>query len=246
LLSRPEFGPVQSSLMPALYFVVVFCVMSIVFMPGVLAGYAADSRLPRDEFFRACGRNLWRFVRLILFWLLVAVPVFGILTGARIGLAKAAERTSNERLPFLVNLTGFVIIFLVMTAIRAWFDLSQTEVVVRDQGIVRRSVAAGFRGMRRNLGRLVGTYVLIRILAAIPVVLGVWVWGAIVPSSSVLRAFLVSQFILFVVLAARFWQRACAVALLLDSLAEPVPETPPLSPITPPAVPAIEGSGAQI
>jgi hypothetical protein len=243
LLARPEFGPVQSSVMPALYFAVLFCVMSVVFMPGVLAGYAADSRLPRDEFFRACGRNLWRFVRVMLFFLLIAAPVFGLLTGARIGLAKAADKASNERLPFYVQITGLVITFLVMTAIRAWFDLAQTEVVVRDQGRVRRSVASGFRAVRGHLGRLVGTYVLIRILAAIVVVLGVWIWAAFVPSASILRAFFVSQLVLFVVLAARFWQRACGVEFFLAVVEKPAEEPAPLPAPVPPAVPIVEGSG---
>src|ERR1700680_3897458 len=64
--ARPEFGTLPGATHPALMFAVVFFLASLLFMPGVLLGYASDHGLPRDEFYRACGRNCWRFVRLFL------------------------------------------------------------------------------------------------------------------------------------------------------------------------------------
>jgi len=245
LISRPEFGPLNSAVMPAVYFGILFCLLNFVFMPGVLAGYAATGRLTREDFFRACGRNLWRFVRLLLFFILIGGAVFGILSGTRVGLAKAADTTSNERLPFFVQITGLAITLLVMTAIRAWFDLAEAEVVVQDQGIVRRTVAAGFHSMRRSLGRLVGTYVLIRVISLIAIALGLWIWLVAVPPDSVLAAFVVGQLIAFVTLAARFWQRACGVEFFLGSLAVPAVEPVSVPSVSVPPVPMVEG-GAQI
>ncbi len=88
MLARPEFGTLRSATHPAMMFAVVFFLASLVFMPGVLLGYASDHRLPRDEFFRACGRNVWRFVRL-----------FGILhhhrRHCRRGFIRSAERAGH-------------------------------------------------------------------------------------------------------------------------------------------------------
>jgi hypothetical protein len=224
LLARPEFGPLSSSGAPAILFAVLFFVASLVLMPGVLLGYASDHRLPRDEFYRACGRNVWRFVRLFLFFTAIAGVVAGVLFGVQNALADAANKTSNERLPFFIQLAGTTIVFLVLTVMRIWFDLAQTDVVLRDQPAVNKSVAAGFRKTRRNLVRLLVSYVVIAIAALAVLVGGILLWHAIVPPDSVLGAFIVSQATLLLLLAARFWQRAMAVACYVRELAEPAEE----------------------
>jgi hypothetical protein len=193
-------------------------------MPGVLLGYASDHRLPRDEFFRACGRNVWRFVRLFLFFAIIAGIVAGVLFGGLNALVTAADKTSNERLPFFTQLVGTVIILLLLTIIRIWFDLAQTEVVLRDQPAVRKAIAAGFRRTRRNLGRLVGSYVVIAIVALAILVAGILLWYAIVPPASVLGAFIVGQAMMLLLLAMRFWQRATAVAFYVREMNQPVVE----------------------
>lgn len=233
-LARPEFGPLASATAPAMMFVVLFFLATLLFMPGVLLGYASDHGLSREEFFRACGRNLWRFVRLFLFFAIIAGLASGILFGVRAGLVKAAESTLYERLPFFTRLMGTTIIFLILTAIRIWFDLAQTDVVLRDRRAVRQSVSAGFRSMRQNLWRLLASYVAIAIIALAALVAGILLWHAIVPPASVLGAFIISQAILFLLLAARFWQRAAAVAFYLRAAAEPVLEMEPMPVIATP------------
>ena len=238
LLARPEFGPLAGVTHPAMMFGVVFFLASLLFMPGVLLGYASHHRLPRDEFYRACGRNVWRFVRLFLFFTVIAGMVAGILFGVRGALVAAADKTSNERLPFFIKLAGTTIVFLVLTVIRIWFDLAQTDVVLRDQAAVSKSVVAGFRKTWRNLGRLLGSYLVIAIVALAVLVAGVWLWHAIVPPSSVVGAFIVGQATLLLLLAARFWQRATAVAFYVRERAEPmVEEARPIPVFAAPAVP---------
>jgi len=236
LLARPEFGPVRSSTVPAMMFAILFFLASLLFMPGVLLGYASDHRVSRDEFYRACGRNVWRFVRLFLFFAIIAGITAGILGAAQNALVNAADKTSNERLPFFTQMLSMAIIFLILTVIRIWFDLAQTEVVLRDQGAVRKSVASGFRSVRRNLRRLLGSYVVIGLMALAILVAGIWLWNAIVPPSSVLGAFIVSQATLLLLLATRFWQRATAVSFYLKQMAEPVVEMQPVPAIVDPAV----------
>jgi hypothetical protein len=237
LLARPEFGALPSSAAPAMMFAGVFFLASLVFMPGVFLGYASDHRLPRDEFYRACGRNVWRFLRLSVFFAVIAGIIAGILFPALKALVDAADKTSHERLPFFTQLFGTVIILLVLTVIRIWFDLAQTEVVLRDQYAVRKSIAASFRKTRRNLGRLLCSYVVIAIVALGVLVAGILLWYAMVPPSSVLGAFIVGQATLLLLLATRFWQRATAVAFYVRNMAEPVVE--PARPIPTFAVPVV-------
>jgi hypothetical protein len=233
MLVRPEFGSAQASTAPATVLAMLFFLLTMLFLPGVLLGYASDHRVPRDEYWRACGRNVWRFVRLFLFFTIIAGPVAGILFGVQSALVKAADKSSYEKLPFFLQLGGMAIIFLVMTAIRAWFDLAETDVVVSDQSAVRKSVAFGFRNTRRNLGRLLGSYVVIAVVGIIVLAGGIALWEMIVPPSGLVGAFLVSQAILLLLLGTRFWQRAAAVAFYGRQQAEsPVIEMPPLTPVT--------------
>jgi hypothetical protein len=228
LMNRPEFGPARSSTAPALFFGVLFLFTSLAFMPGVLLGYSSDHRISRDEFFRACGRNLWRFVRLFIMAAVVAGIAAGILLAGTGALAKVADNTNYERLPFFTNVAGWVITLLVLTKIRLWFDLAQTDVVLHDQNAVRKSLAAGLRMMRKNRFRLLGTYVAIALVGLVVLVGGIVLWNKIVPPSSLVGAFLISQLTLFVLLAIRFWQRAAAVTFYAKQMAEPEVEMAPV------------------
>ena len=222
MFTRPEFGPTIASAAPAMHFAFLFFLLTVLFVPGVVQGYAAAYRLPREEFFRACGRNLWRFVRLLFVAALVMGAVAGALFGLHGLLQKSAAESTNELLSPEVRFAGLAVIFLVMTVLRIWFDLAQADIVLTDQRAVRRSIAAGFRHTWRNLGRLLGSYVVITILATIILVAGILVWMKFVPPASVLGAAVVSQGTLLLLLIPRFWQRAVAVSYYLETMMEPV------------------------
>jgi hypothetical protein len=244
MLARPEFGSILASVAPAMHFAVLYFLVTALFMPGVLQGYSSTYRLPRDEFFHACGRNLWRFVRLMI----VAVIVVGILSAALFGLRGAlmdkALESTNELLHFEVSVAGLSVIFLVMTAVRIWFDLAEADVVLSDQRAVRKSIGAGFRHAWRSLGRLLGAYVLIAFIGIGVLVGGIYCWIKFVPSASVLGAVVVSQFMLILLLIARFWQRGVAVTYYLHDMVEPIPEKPfmPEPSATPVSIASVAGA----
>jgi hypothetical protein len=256
MFGRPEFGPTMASVAPAMHFAFLFFLLTALFVPGVLEGYAATYRLPREEFFRACGRNLWRFVRLLIMAAVVMGVVAGVLFGLQGVLQKKAAESTNELLLPEVRFAGLLVIFLVMTALRIWFDLAQTDLVLSDQRAVRRSISSGFRHAWRNLGSLVGSYLITTIVAAIMLIIGIYVWMKFVPPASLLGAILVSQLTLLLLLIPRFWQRGIVVSYYLQNMVEPVavvPFTPaPVAapvvtePISPPgiAVPPPEPLGA--
>lgn len=222
MLARPEFGPTMAAAAPSLHFALLFFFATALFLPGVLQGYASTYRLPREDFFRACGRNLWRFIRLLI----VAVIVFGIAAGALFGirmpLLRNAAESTNELLPFYISVATWCVIFLVMTALRIWFDLAEADVVLSDQRAVRRSIGKGFRHAWRNLGILLGAYVVAAIVAAIILLAGILAWMKFVPAASVVGAVLVSQLTLLLLLIPRFWQRGVAVSYYLKNMVEPI------------------------
>lgn len=222
MFGRPEFGPAFASAAPAMHFAFFFVLLTALFLPGVLQGYASTYRLPGEDFFRTCGRNLWRFLRLMIAAGIVMAAAAAALLGIRSALLKATEESTNELLPFYVSMATLLVIFLVMTALRIWFDLAQTDVVLSDQPVVCRSIAAGFRHTWRSLGRLLGSYVVSTIVAAIVLVAGLWAWMKLVPPASVFGAAVVSQLTLLLLLIPRFWQRGVAVTYYMQNMVEPI------------------------
>jgi hypothetical protein len=226
MLTRPEFGPTMASSTPAVLFAGVFLMFTILLLPGVFLGYASNYRLPRDEFFRACGRNLWRFIRLLIVAGIVMVILTVALFVARGALVKAAGESTNEVLPFEVSTACLLVIFLVMTTLRIWFDLAEADIVLADQNAVRRSIGAAFRHTWRHLGRLLASYVVTTIIAGIILAAGIWVWRYGVAPDRVLRAFVLSQVMLFLLLIPRFWQRGIAVTYWQKEMMVHVPIQP--------------------
>jgi hypothetical protein len=209
----------------------LFFILTALFLPGVLQGYAANYRLPREEFFRACGRNLWRFIRLMIIAAIIFLIVGGALFGIRIPLLKKAAESSNELLPFYLSMASLCLIFLVMTGLRIWFDLAEADIVLSDQRLVRRSIGVAFRHTRRNFGGLLGSYVLTTIVAAAILVAGLWAWMKFVPPASVIGAVLVSQLTLLLLLIPRFWQRGVVVTYYLQNMVEPIAVVPSYTPV---------------
>jgi len=230
LLVRPEFGPMKSMYFPAHYFAAFFFIATALFLPGVFAGYVSTYRLPREDFFRVCGRNLWRFIRIMIIAGIVMGIFAGILFAANGAIVKKAGESTYEVLPFELQMTGLAIIFLVMTTLRICFDLAEADTVLNDQRAVRKSIATAFRHTFRGFGRLLGSYVLTTIVAAAILVGGVWAWMKLISPESLVGAFAISQITLFLLLIPRFWQRGIAVVYWQQRMLVPVVVVEPTAP----------------
>jgi hypothetical protein len=245
LLSRPETGPMRSMTTPAVFFAFLFFAATTLLLPGVFAGYASTYRLPRADFFRACGRNLWRFIRLLIVAGIVMGIAAGLLFSLNGAIVKKAGESTNELLPFELQMTGLAVIFLIMTTLRIWFDLAEADTVLSDRRAIRRSLANAFRHTFRSLGSLLGSYVLTTIFAAIVLAGGLWIWNRLVAPENLVGAFLVAQITLILLLIPRFWQRGVAVRYWQQKMQVPVAAVPqfvaePVSPAPVPVAPAPE------
>ena len=234
MFARPEFGSTGASGLSAVFFYLLFMLATALFLPGVFQGYASTYRLPREDFFRACGRNLWRYIRLLI----VAGIVMGIATIAVFVVQGVLERkvaeSTNELLLPGVRYGGLMVIFLVMAAFRIWFDLAEADIVLSDQRAVRKSIWAGLRHTLRSLLRLMASYVVTTLVAAIILVGGLWMWMKLVAPESVAGAFVVSQLTLLLLSIPRFWQRGVVVSYWKRSMMVPVV---PMRPVEPQPVP---------
>jgi hypothetical protein len=234
MLARPEFGPALASATPAMHFALLYFFLTALFTPGVLQGYSTTYRLPREEFFRACGRNLWRFIRLIIMAGILFGVASGVLFGVRAVLLQEVAKSTNELLPFYVSLASFCAIFLVMATLRFGFDLAEADLVLSDQRVVRKSIRLGFRHAWCSLGRLLGAYVLTALIAALALLAGTLLWIELVASESLVGAVVISQLTLLLLLIPRFWQRGIAVTYYLQNMVEPVVD-PSFAPFAPTA-----------
>lgn len=244
LFARPEFGSTAAIISPAVWMVCVFFLATALFLPGIFAGYSCTYRLPREDFFRACGRNLWRFIRLMIVAGIVMSIIAGLLFAANGAMVKKAGESTNERLPFTLQMIGLLLIFLIMTTLRIWFDLAEADIVLNDQRAVRKSIRSGLRHAFRSLARLLTSYVVSAIIAAVILVLGIWCWNRFIPSTSITRAFILMQLILFSLLIPRFWQRGMAVSYWQEKMLVPVVEVHPVDATVIPAVPTPEPAPA--
>lgn len=242
-LMKPDSGALNSMTFPSLYFGFVFFLATALFLPGVFTGYASTYRLPREEFFRACGHNLWRFIRIMIVAGVVMGIVVGLLFAANGAIAKTADDSTNEKLSFELQMTGLAVIFLVMTTLRIWFDLAEVDTVLDDQRAVRKSIATAFRHTFRSLVRLLSSYIVVTIVAAVFLVGGLWVWLRFVSPESVIGAFVVAQITLFLLLIPRFWQRGVAVSYWQQHMLAPVVIAPQVEP--PPVAVAVTTQAAK-
>jgi hypothetical protein len=245
MFAQPEFGPVHAANVGGLHLALAFFLFTVCFIPGVLQGYGATYRLPREDFFRACGRSLWRFIRLLIIAGIVMGAVAGALFALQGVLEKQAAESTNELLLPEVRFAGLLIIFLVMAALRIWFDLVQTDIVLSDQNAVRKSIGLGFRHTWRNLGSLLGSYVVTTIVALVTLIAGLCVWMKFVPPASVIGAVVVTQLTLLLLLVPRFWQRGVAVSYYLQNMVEPILIAEPITP-APAVVTVIEPASAPV
>jgi len=254
LLMRPESGQMSAMTTPALYFAGLFFLATALFLPGVFQGYASTYRLPREDFFRACGRNLWRYIRLMIVAGIVMGIVAGLLFALNGALVKRAGESTNELLPFEVQVTGLGVIFLVMATLRIWFDLAEVDIVLSDQRTVRKSIGAAFRHTFRYLGRLLASYLLATLVAAVILLAGLWAWMTLVRPESLWGAFVIGQLTLLLLLIPRFWQRGVAVSYWQQKMMIPIVPMRPMElrptephPIEPKSVPiAVVSDGAPV
>jgi hypothetical protein len=229
---------------PVLLSVILFTLLNFILAAGALFVFQADAR-PRLSVVADAGiRYFFRFIRLTL----VAAVVIGLilwpLTTLRDAWLAHVSKTYVDSAIFLRSSLSLAAIFIIVLLLRFYFDLAEAVVVqlgLASDRRVRRSFPLTFRVLRGNLTRSFFSYFLIGSLGFAFFALCIWIWVAAISPYSTAIAFLLGQLGIASLLAARLWQRASLVSLVLQNTAPAIPtaEAAPLEPASK-TVPAIE------
>lgn len=212
---------------------VVFLVLMLLMTGGILKVYNEDRTFATAEFFGAGGQFFWRFVRLLLFLVLVLIPVVLIAVGFNAWSNHLSDRIAQPGPGVAVSAAGTIIVLLLAMMVRLWFDMAEVHAVAENEYASRRAVASAFGLMRRNFGSLFWMYFRLSFLAAAGMVLGLWILIRFVPHEGIVRSFLLTQAIIFWWILTRLWQRASETLWYQEHAPAPEPAVIP-APFSPP------------
>jgi hypothetical protein len=206
LASNPDvafWSKMSDTVWPA----IAFFVFSLFMTGGILESYRGDRKLPAEDFFRACGAYFWRWVRLLIFLLIVLTPIFLLTSGITKWSGNLSDDSPHEKLGFWVDVCGLLFVALLMMVVRLWFDMAQVRTVAEQEAAIRRSLARAFKLTFRNFGSLFWMYFRISFLAWLGLALAFWIWLRI-PAERIGSTFFLCEVLLAWWLGTRLWQRA--------------------------------------
>ncbi len=160
----------------------------------------------------------WRMVRVSLLSAAISGVVLAGLLWARAALLERAHAVYVERTMFLYAAASAAFVLLVALLLRLWFDLVEVY-TIRNGAVgnrrIRQAVLPALRLLLHNFWRTSATFLSIGLLGAGALAACFFLWKELVPPDQVWLAALVAQLGLLLFLAARYWQRAMQVSLVL-------------------------------
>lgn len=213
---------------------IVFLVVMIFLTGGILRAYNEDRTYVTGEFFGACGQYFWRFVRLLILFVLALIPPVLIYQAFHAWSNHLSDQIANPAPGLVVSFGGtLVVLFLFMWA-RLWFDMAEVIAVAENEYASRRAAARAFRLVWRNFRPLFWIYFRLSFLAWAGTAFFLWIWKRFVPAEGIRRSFFLMQAIIFLWILTRLWQRASETQWYQANAPVPerLPETyPPLEPV---------------
>ncbi len=216
-----------------------YLVIYFLLVPGTLFCYQTSSPARLGTLLQQGLLFFWRFVRITILTLIVG----GLILGGLIALQGLwATHVDNHAVglhSFLSRLAGIIVIFLVASVLRLYFDLVEVYTVqlgqqLRQPGFgraarpdrrVRRTLRPAFRALRHNFARAWGSFLFLTLLGAAAVALTARIAMHMLAQPRVWPLVLFAQAGLFFMLFTRFWQRAAETSL---SLQHPIVDPHPL------------------
>ncbi len=209
----------------------IYLVIYFLIVPGTLVCYQSGAPAKLFSLIETGFAYFWRFVRITLVSLVIFIPVLGGLDALQRVWRDHVDATMVGKPAFLIEMAGWVIIALVASAIRIYFDLMQVYTV--QLGLYAHSEADGseakiWRQIRRtfkpawkafvgNFFRIYLSFILLS-LAGLGVV-AITARGAIhsLAAPHMWQIFVLTQLGLFILLYTRFWQRGAETILALEN-----------------------------
>jgi hypothetical protein len=228
----------------SLLLTLIFFIFAILLTGGALEAYRAPRKLTTGEFFHVCGEFFWRWVRLLIFLLIVITPICILAYYISDWSGTLSDDAPQEKLGFWVDVIGFALVLFLMMTVRLWFDMAQVRAIATGERAMRRTWLRAARLTFGNFGSLFWIYFRISFLAWLGLALALWIWVKIPGQHSGLSALLFEVLLIWWI-ATRLWQRASETVWyerygdVLVAAPEPVPLPEPEmtpAPVTPAAV----------
>lgn len=204
---------------------VVFLVAMIFLTGGILRVYNEDRTYVTGEFFGACGGYFWRFVRLLILFLLALIPPVLVYQAFHAWSNHLADQIANPAPSLVVSFGGTLLVLFLLMWVRLWFDMAEVIAVAENEYAARRAAGSAFRLVWRNFRSLFWIYFRLSFLAWAGTAVLLWIWMRFVPAEGIRRSFFLTQAIIFLWILTRLWQRASE--MLWYQAKAPVPERLP-------------------
>jgi hypothetical protein len=219
--------------------VFLYLLVYFLLVPGTLFCYQTNAPARLGTLLQQGLAHFWRFVRITLLALLFSIIILGPLFYLQGEWANYVDDHSVERAAFFQTLAGNVVIFLVASLLRLYFDLVEVYTVqlglqLRPNGKpdrrVRRALAPAWRTLRTHFSQAWPIFLFLTILGFAAVLLTARTSMHMLAQPRVWPTFLLAQLGLFLMLLTRFWQRGAETSLALQ---HPIaaPSVPPIVPI---------------
>jgi hypothetical protein len=213
-----------------LYFLIYFLLV-----PGTLFCYQTKSPARLSTLLHQGLLHFWRFIRITLLTLIISGLILGPLVFLQGKWADHVDDHAVGRHAFFATLAGYIIIFLVASILRLYFDLVEVYTVqlglhLRHSGKpdrrVRRAFGPAWRTLRANFSQAWPIFLFLTLLGVATVILTARISMHMLAQPRVWPAFLLCQLGLFLSLLSRFWQRGAETSLALQNPIFPPAQLP--------------------
>ena len=204
------------------YFLVYFLLV-----PGALFCYRAGAPAKLRILFSTGFCFFWRFARITLLTVLVSGIVLAPFFIAQNLWSNHVDEHIVGVAAIYAMIPGYVVILLVASVLRLYFDLVEVYTVQLDDQYrangkpdrrVRKALIPAWKALWWNLPRALGTFVVVGLAGIAAIFFTGRIAVDMLAQPRVWPAFLLMQAGLLVSLAARFWQRGAETILAGDSL----------------------------
>jgi hypothetical protein len=204
----------------------LFLMLYFFLVPGTLFCYQTKSPARLSTLFHQGLLHFWRFFRITLLTILISALILGPLFFLQRRWAEHVDKHAVERHAFFATLVGYIIIFLVASMLRLYFDLVEVYTVqlglhLRRNGKpdrrVRRVLAPAWRTLRAHFSQAWPIFLFLTILGAAAIILTARTSMHMLAQPRVWPTFLLAQLGLFLNLFTRFWQRGAETSLALQN-----------------------------
>jgi hypothetical protein len=213
-------------------FAIVFFIFLLFVTGGILEAYRSPYKISTADFFQASGAYFWRFVRLLIVFVIVLIPVAIAANAINDWSGSLSSNAAPERLGFWVDVAGAVVIWFIAMGLRLWFDVAQVHAVAVNERAMRRALRRAFGMTFGNFGALFPLYLVPTLAALVGMGVILLIWSKL-PTAATGLSFVVLEVWMLVWLGTRLWQRAGETAWYQRTQipAETPVAAPPLEPI---------------